>query len=91
MKDIAEIAESAVAHMTEDHADAVALYARVLAGEKSDGWSLCGIDAGGFDLSRGDALRRVEFDAPLQSAEDLRKELARLARLARQKQADAAS
>ena len=59
---LAKIEESAIDHMNEDHADAVALYARILAGEKSGRWTMCGIDAAGFDLASGDRLQRVEFD-----------------------------
>ncbi len=86
MADLAEMEESAIAHMNEDHADAVSLYAQVFAGEKSGKWSICGIDAAGIDLIRGDSLRRVEFDAALQSADQLRTELAMLARRARERQ-----
>ncbi len=80
---LAEIEESALDHMNEDHADAVALYAKVLAGEKSGKWTMCGIDAAGFDLAAGDRLQRVEFDAPLEHADRLQSELAKLAKRAR--------
>lgn len=81
---LAELEESAIDHMNEDHADAIALYAQVLAGDKSGKWTICGIDAAGFDIASGDRLQRIEFDAPLEHADQLRSKLAKLAKRARQ-------
>jgi hypothetical protein len=83
---LADIEESAIAHMNDDHAEAVALYALVLAGEKDGKWKICGIDAAGIDLAATDRLQRLEFDAPLQDADGLRTEMATLAKRAREKQ-----
>jgi len=84
MMALSEKEEGAIIHMNEDHVDAVALYARVLARERTGKWKICGIDAAGFDLLSGDRLRRVEFDTPLQDADALAATMAAVARRARE-------
>ena len=74
----------AVEHMNEDHADAVQLYATKLLGEDEGDWQLAGLDASGLDLRLGDRLRRLWYDTPLKSAEDMRPQLVILAKRARQ-------
>jgi len=78
--DIAGMEAGAIAHMNADHADAVDTYARVLGKSKKTGWKVCGIDCSGLDLSLGDDLLRIEFDAPLEQASGLRSKLAELSR-----------
>ncbi|MCY0148100.1 DUF2470 domain-containing protein [Hoeflea sp. G2-23] len=78
--DMTEIEASAIAHMNTDHAEAADHYARTLGNSKKSGWAICGIDCGGLDLVNGDALLRIEFDAPIQAAADLRHKLAGLMR-----------
>jgi len=85
---IAEIEESAVAHMNDDHKDAVGLYARALAKAGSGYWKLATLDAEGMDLVDGDRVCRVWFSAPLVSAGELRKVLADMARVAREELGD---
>lgn len=80
---LSAIEEGALAHMAEDHAEAVALYARALAGEGPGDWSMTGLDPEGFDLMAGDRAARVWFDTPLSGAADLRAALAALAARAR--------
>ncbi|MEM1313999.1 MAG: DUF2470 domain-containing protein [Pseudomonadota bacterium] len=76
----------AVDHMNEDHADAVALYARTL--DRADGaWRLVGLDAHGLDLTLNDETARLRFDRPLRAAEELRPMLIALAKRARAGQA----
>jgi putative heme iron utilization protein len=71
-----------VAHMNDDHDDAVQLYARML-GADGDGWTLTGIDPEGADLRRrGDTLR-VPFERPIRDAADARSALTGLAERAR--------
>ena len=41
-----------VAHMNDDHADAVQLYAERLLGRAGAGWRMTGIDPEGLDLRR---------------------------------------
>lgn len=81
--DIAELEPSAVAHMNEDHAEAVGLYARHFAGAPAGKWRLTGIDAEGVDLADGDDVRRVWFETPLASADEVRPVLVAMAKAAR--------
>lgn len=81
---LADIEESAIDHMNNDHREAVTLYAQKLAGGKGENWAICGIDASGFDLLGADTVLRVEFDTPLQDADRLAAVMADLAARARQ-------
>lgn len=53
--------ESAIAHMNEDHADAVALYATAIAKRPAGRWIVTGIDPEGMDVSLGDMTARIPF------------------------------
>lgn len=77
----------AIAHMNEDHAEAVSLYATVLAGEQPGPWRLSGADPEGFDLVAGDRTARVLFPERVSTAEGLHKTLVAMAREARAKAA----
>lgn len=67
---IAGAEQSAVEHMNEDHSDAIQLLA---GGKEQDrGWTLTGIDAEGFDLARGDIVRRKLFPKPLSGTAEIR-------------------
>ena len=72
-----------VAHMNEDHADAIALYARELAGAGAGPWRMTGIDPEGCDIALGPDGRRILFEKPVLTPGDARKELVRLAEKAR--------
>jgi len=73
-----------IAHMNQDHAEALDLYAERIAGQKNNGeWRMTGIDPEGFDLRRGGCIARLDFRAPVYDAEGARAELVRLAKLAR--------
>lgn len=72
-----------VAHMNEDHADALQLYATVLLGEKPGRWRMTGIDPEGLDLMSDSGSARLWFEHPVTSPGDVRKELVRLAEAAR--------
>lgn len=72
-----------VAHMNEDHGDAVQLYAHVLLGLDGDGWVMTGCDADGIDLRCGGRVARLAFDTAVRDAEAARVELVRLVRRAR--------
>ena len=70
-----EISDRICAHMNDDHADAVALYARVFGGAADAiAARMDKIDAQGMDLTvqtAGDAIPvRVAFDHELKDAED---------------------
>jgi len=73
----------AVAHMNEDHAEAVRLYATKLLGADDGPWRLTGIDPDGLDLARGDATLRLPFPQAVMTAEQLRKAVVDLAAKAR--------
>ena len=83
---LAELETSAVEHMNKDHPDAVAVYARIIAGQKTGKWSMSAIDAAGFDLISGDRLARIEFESVLQDCSRLAPTLAELAKVARESQ-----
>jgi hypothetical protein len=72
-----------VAHMNEDHRDAVELYATRLLGRPAGDWRLTGIDPEGADLADGPKQARIWFDKPVRDAEGARVELVRLVKRAR--------
>ena len=80
---LAEAEDSAVEHMNEDHAEAVALYAEKLCGVAKARWRVSGIDPEGMDLATGDLTARLVFPAPVEGPDMLRKTLALLAAQAR--------
>jgi putative heme iron utilization protein len=75
--------EGAIAHMNEDHAGAVVLYATALAGETPGPWRLTGIDPEGIDLTAAERTARVAFASPVASAEGLHAAMMELAKRAR--------
>jgi putative heme iron utilization protein len=81
--ELAEVEQRALDHMNTAHRDAISAYARHLAGAAGKGWVMTGIDVDGFDLARGDDVRRVFFAEPLSDAGQLREILVALARQAR--------
>ena len=71
--------EGAIAHMNEDHADAIQRYAEKLLGAEPGGWTIAAIDPDGADLRRGEAeTLRWPFPAPVYTAAALRSLLANL-------------
>jgi hypothetical protein len=79
-----------LAHMNSDHADAVALYATVLAGRPEGDWRMVGIDPAGFDLLHRTNAVRIDFPAPIRTAQDARIALVALVKEARSRQQGAA-
>ncbi|MEJ8575034.1 HugZ family protein [Microbaculum marinum] len=73
----------AVAHMNEDHADAVQLYATRLLGLPDGPWKLTGLDPHGLDMSCAGRSARLDFDAPIDGPGKLRQTLVALAGQAR--------
>ena len=71
---------SAVAHMNDDHVDAIGLYAK----DPETGWRLATIDSEGMTLVAGDRVKRVWYGHPLEEAAHLRKVLADMAAAARE-------
>ncbi|HET7414012.1 MAG TPA: DUF2470 domain-containing protein [Pararhizobium sp.] len=69
---IAAIEADAIAHMNQDHPDAADTYAREYAGARSGHWRFCSLDAAGFDLQSGDALKRIEFAKLVENTSEMR-------------------
>jgi hypothetical protein len=75
-----------LAHMNEDHADAVALFAERLLHKPGSGWRMTGIDPEGLDLRSGSETARIDFDAPVLNAAAARSALVALTHAARSAQ-----
>ena len=82
-EDLLAVEESAVAHMNEDHGEALALYATRLAGAPAADWRATGLDPEGIDLAAGDAVARVPFDRRVADGAELRRLLVEMAQRAR--------
>lgn len=72
-----------VAHMNEDYADALSLYATVIAKCSAGDWRMTGIDPEGIDLLHRSNSARVEFAAPVTTPDEARRALIALAQQAR--------
>lgn len=83
VRDLAEGEQDIVAHMNQDHAEAVQLYATKLLNLPGTGWTMAGIDAEGIDLRQGGAVARLAFDQPLTAAGQARQILVALVQRAR--------
>lgn len=81
----------AVAHMNEDHADAVAAYATGLLKAPPGDWVLIGIDPEGCDLKSEGVVRRLDFPRRVANPRDMRTVLVELAHRARGDDGAAAS
>lgn len=81
----ADLAEGAVAHMNEDHQEALSLYATRLLGEEAGPWRATGLDPDGLDLAAGERIARLAFAAPVTEGGALRLVLKELADAARAK------
>lgn len=73
----------AIAHMNEDHADAVALYATKLLAAPAGDWRITAIDPDGAHLGLVDKVLRLAFEEPVTSPDGLRQAFVALARKAR--------
>jgi heme iron utilization protein len=80
---LAEAERDIVAHMNEDHDEAVQLYATRLCGKIGAGWRMTGIDPEGADLRRAGEVARIDFASRVEDPAAARKELIRLVNLAR--------
>ncbi len=74
-----------LAHLNEDHADALALYATTLLGEAVGRWKATGLDPEGLDLMAGDRTARLVFPQPIAEPGALRDVLVAFAKAARAK------
>jgi heme iron utilization protein len=81
--DLIDAEDGAIAHMNEDHAQAVRLYATKLLGAEDGHWRLTGLDPDGLDLALGDLTLRLPFPERITTAQALRKTVVDLAARAR--------
>jgi putative heme iron utilization protein len=80
---LAALEEGAIAHMNEDHGEAVSLYAPRLLNAPPGDWRMTACDADGIDLGNGETALRLAFDRPVQDSNELRAKLVELAKQAR--------
>lgn len=73
------------AHMNDDHADALSLFARHLLGRGGEGWRMTGIDPEGCDLRLGGSVARLTFRARVDGPAAARDALVVLTAEARRK------
>jgi heme iron utilization protein len=78
-----EAEAGAVAHMNDDHRDAMNLYAMRLLGAESADWICTGCDPDGIDLQADRRTLRLDFPERVTNGMELRKMLLRLAGEAR--------
>ena len=76
--------EGACAHMNEDHADALRLYATRLLAAPDGAWQCTGCDPEGLELQLGSVALRLPFPSRVETAGELRVMLKRLADRARE-------
>ena len=58
---LAEAEAGILAHMNQDHAATIDLYAQRLLGLSGEGWRMTGVDPDGADLRRDAAVARLAF------------------------------
>ena len=80
---LAEAEAEIVAHMNQDHGEAMDLMATRLLGRPGAGWRMTGLDPEGCDLIRDREPARLDFDRPVADAEAARQALVRLTARAR--------
>ena len=80
---LVEAEPGALAHMNEDHREALELYATGLAGAAPGAWRTTGLDPEGIDLMLGDQTARVVFPQRVNHPKELRLLLKNLADRAR--------
>ncbi len=85
---VREAVGGVISHMNQDHADAIALYARVLLGEPEgpDGaWRMVGLDPDGCEIAAGEKVRRLDFPQRVTDVAAVRQVLVALVTQARAK------
>jgi putative heme iron utilization protein len=75
---IAAAEAGVISHCNADHPAALA----AIAGQPGE-WRMATADADGTDLVSGDSVTRIHWARPVADAEDIRRELVRMAREAR--------
>ena len=74
---------SILAHMNQDHADALLAYCKHVHGLEPQRCEMIGIDCDGFDVRADDRLLRFAFEHPIATAAEARAALVTLARQSR--------
>lgn len=82
-KAIAAAAPGIIAHMNDDHADAVENYATRLLGRSGGGWRMIGVDPDGADLALEGRRARLGFDEMAENVAQVRDRLVQMAGQAR--------
>lgn len=82
-EDLIAVEGDALAHLNDDHAEALRLYATRLAGAGDGPWRATGLDPEGLDLSAGDRTARILFPERVTGPGKLRLLLKALAEQAR--------
>ena len=72
-----------LAHMNQDHAATIDLYAHQLLGREGAGWRIAGVDPDGADLRRDAAAARLPFAQAVEDADGVRRAFIALAAKAR--------
>lgn len=80
---LAEAEADIVAHMNEDHADAISLYATELLGAEDGDWRFVSCDPDGCDLVAGNSSLRLDFPTRVTSPQLARKAFVELSERAR--------
>jgi heme oxygenase (biliverdin-IX-beta and delta-forming) len=76
-----ETEKGIIDHMNHDHRQALLHYSRVLGGLEVDAVTMTGIDGEGFDMLADNRKLRIDFDSPINTVEQARANLVRLARI----------
>jgi heme oxygenase (biliverdin-IX-beta and delta-forming) len=69
-----------VDHMNQDHRQALHHYCKVFAGTEVESVTMTGLDSEGFDMLADRRKLRIDFDSPIQTVEEARANLVKLAR-----------
>ncbi len=80
---VSEGEPGALAHMNEDHLEAIGLYATRLCGAPPGLWRATGIDPDGIDMGAGDLTARAVFPRRVEDMGEVRRGLVELAAAAR--------
>ncbi len=81
---IAAAADDVMLHCNRDHPAALQVIARHAGGGDDAPWRMVGVDVDGCDLASGEVVLRVAWSAPAADPAQVRAELIRLARAARE-------